>query len=88
MLKNKTGSPVGRPARRLNRRLFGVPQYRLLTLGVLGGVFAFFSIFANNFFTVRSVLNLLVQTSTCLPMYLNGFIVLGAVYMDQIRNRK
>jgi ribose transport system permease protein len=37
---------------------------RLLTLGVLAVLFVIFSVFSNNFFTVRGVLNLLVQTST------------------------
>jgi ribose transport system permease protein len=37
---------------------------RLLTLGILAVMFVVFSAFAHNFFTVRNVLNLLVQTST------------------------
>jgi ribose transport system permease protein len=41
-----------------------VPINRLLTLGILAVMFVVFSAFAHNFFTVRNVLNLLVQTST------------------------
>ncbi|HET6452681.1 MAG TPA: ABC transporter permease [Spirochaetia bacterium] len=45
-------------------RSWPVSVNRLLILGVLAVMFLAFSLFAHNFFTVRSVLNLLIQTST------------------------
>jgi ribose transport system permease protein len=45
-------------------------------------MFAFFSIFANNFFTVRSVLNLLVQTSTFTILSIGSVLVLIAGGVD------
>jgi len=47
-----------------------------LALGVFVVIFAIFSIFANNFFTVRGVLNLLVQTSTFTILSIGSLLVL------------
>jgi ribose transport system permease protein len=64
MMENeKPGSLTEGPVQLLNRSLLGLSLNRLLTLGVFAAMFAIFSIFANNFFTARSVLNLLVQAS-------------------------
>jgi len=47
-----------------------------LTLAVFVILFIFFSIFAHNFFTIRSVLNLLVQTSTFVILAIGATLVL------------
>jgi ribose transport system permease protein len=65
-----------------HRSLFGISLARFLTLGVLVGLFAFFSIFANNFFTVRGVLNLLVQTSTFTILSIGSLLVLVVGCVD------
>lgn len=55
---------------------------RLLLLAVLVVIFALFSIFAHNFFTVRSVLNLLVQTSTFTILGIGATLVLVVGCID------
>jgi len=56
------------------------PQNRrlgtLLILGIVVVMFAVFSIFAHNFFTIRSVLNLLLQTSTFTIVSIGSALVL------------
>ena len=71
-----------RPAQLLNRSLLGLSLNRLLTVGVFAAMFAIFSIFANNFFTVRSVLNLLVQTSTFTLLGIGETLVLVVGCVD------
>ncbi len=46
------------------RSPLGFSLNQLTTLAVFVAIFALFSVFANHFFSVRNVLNLLVQTST------------------------
>jgi ribose transport system permease protein len=76
-MKNEMpGSLAERPAQLLNRSPRGLSLNRLLTLGVFVVMFAIFSIFATNFFTVRSVLNLLVQTCTVTILSIGSALVL------------
>ena len=76
-MENGNTSPlVEKPAHLLNRGLLRFSQNRLLTVGVFVVLFAIFSIFAHNFFTVRSVLNLLVQTSTFTIISIGATLVL------------
>lgn len=67
---------------RIDRSLFGFSLNRLLTFAVFLIMFAFFSIFANNFFTVRGVLNLLVQTSTFTILGISATLVLVVGCVD------
>jgi ribose transport system permease protein len=60
----------------------GFSLKRFFTLGVFVVLFAAFSIFANNFFTVRSVLNLLVQTSTFTILGIGATLVLVVGCVD------
>jgi ribose transport system permease protein len=77
MQENETpGLLVEMPAQRLEGRSPGQSLKSLLTIGVFVVMFAFFSIFANNFFTVRGVLNLLVQTSTFTILSIGSALVL------------
>jgi ribose transport system permease protein len=77
MIENKkAGSFAERPAPLLNSRPPGVSLHRLLTLGVFVIMFTLFAIIANNFFTVRSVLNLLVQSSTFVILSIGATLVL------------
>jgi ribose/xylose/arabinose/galactoside ABC-type transport system permease subunit len=48
----------------------------LLTLGVLAALLLIFSAFSNNFFTVRGMRNLLVQTSTFTIIAIGSTLVL------------
>jgi ribose transport system permease protein len=64
MENNKAGTFLDRPTPLSSRSPFGFSLNRFITLGVFVVIFAFFSIFANNFFTTRNMLNLLIQTST------------------------
>jgi ribose transport system permease protein len=76
-MENKTSFPLAeKPAQLLNRSLLKLSQNRLLILGVFVVLFVTFSIFAHNFFTVRSVLNLLVQTSTFSILSIGSTLVL------------
>lgn len=57
----------------------GVALDRLLTIGALVILFVFFSIVAKNFFTVRNILTLLLQTSTVTLMGLGvTFVIITA----------
>jgi ribose transport system permease protein len=76
MENKKPFSLAERPAQLLNRSLLGLSLNRLLTLGVFVVLFAIFSVFAHNFFTVRSMLNLLVQTSTFTILSIGATVVL------------
>jgi ribose transport system permease protein len=77
MMKNGKLDLLKAPrAPRLNRLPLGLSSNRFLPLAVLAIVFAVFSIFANNFFTVRSVLNLLIQTSTFTILGIGATLVL------------
>jgi ribose transport system permease protein len=77
MLENeKTGSSGDKDAQRLNRSLLGSSWSRLWALAFLGVLFVIFSIFAQHFFTVPSVLNLLVQTSTFTILGIGAALVL------------
>jgi ribose transport system permease protein len=76
MIKNrKLDSLAEKSAPRLWGSL-GLSPNRFLPLAVFVIMFAIFSIFANNFFTVRSVLNLLVQTSTFTILGIGAALVL------------
>jgi ribose transport system permease protein len=72
----KTGSQAEGAPQKLNQGPFRLSMNRLLTLAALVILFVIFSIFANNFFTVRSVLNLLVQTSTFVILSVGATLVL------------
>ena len=82
MENEELGSLTERPAQLLNWSPLGLSLSRLLTLGVFAAMFAIFSIFANNFFTVRSVLNLLVQTSTFTLLGIGETLVLVVGCVD------
>ncbi len=60
----------------------GASSNRLLPLIVFLIMFMTFSIFANNFFTVRGVLNLLVQTSTFTILGIGALMVLVVGCID------
>ena len=60
----------------ISQKPFGISLNGLLAFGVFLILFVFFSIFANNFFSVRGVLNLLVQTSTFVIFSLGETLVL------------
>jgi ribose transport system permease protein len=66
----------------MNWKPLGFSPNRLLPLVGLVIMFAIFSIFANNFFTVRSVLNLLVQTSTFTILGIGATLVLVVGCID------
>jgi ribose transport system permease protein len=75
----KNEKPLGlaeRPRELLTRSPVGPSLNRLLNLGVAVVMFAIFSIFAKNFFTVRSALNLLLQTSTFAILSIGSTLVL------------
>jgi ribose transport system permease protein len=55
---------------------------RLLSLGVLAVLLLIFSVVSNNFFTVRGVLNLLVQTSTFTIIAIGSVLVLIVAGID------
>ena len=77
MIKNeKLDSLAEKVARRLNWSQLRLSSNRLLPLAVFVIIFALFSIFANNFFTIRGVLNLLVQTSTFTILSIGSALVL------------
>jgi ribose transport system permease protein len=60
----------------------GLSSKRLFPLAVLVIMFAIFSIFANNFFTVRGVLTLLIQTSTFTILGIGATLVLVVGCID------
>ena len=66
----------------MNGKSRGLSPDSLLPLAVLVIMFAIFSIFANNYFTVRSVLNLLVQTSTFTILGIGATLVLVVGCID------
>ena len=73
-MDNEKSIPLAKkPVQQLNRSLVKLFQKKLLTLGVFVVLFA---IFAHNFFTVRSMLNLLVQTSTFTILSIGATLVL------------
>ncbi len=78
----KNDSRVEKTAARLNRRSFGLGSNRFALLVIFVVIFVVFSIFANNFFTVRSVLNLLVQTSTFTILSIGATLVLVVGCID------
>jgi ribose transport system permease protein len=83
MVKNKNlDSLAEKTAPRLNWNPLGLLSNRLLHLAVFVIMFAIFSMFANNFFTVRSVLNLLVQTSTFTILSIGSTLVLVVGCID------
>jgi ribose transport system permease protein len=76
-MKNEKSIPFAEDsAPQLKWSLLKLFQKRLLTLGVFVVLFVTFSIFAHNFLTVRSVLNLLVQTSTFTILGIGATLVL------------
>jgi ribose transport system permease protein len=83
MINNeKLDSPADRIAPRIDRGHPGFSSIGLLPLAVLAILFASFSVFANNFFTVRSILNLLVQTSTFTILGIGATLVLVVGCID------
>jgi ribose transport system permease protein len=77
MMKNeRIETSLQTPITLLLHRPFGLSLNRLLMLVVFVVLFTFFSIFANNFFTVRSVLNLLIQASTLIITSIGATLVL------------
>jgi len=70
------GCGAGTPKRWLVRDSLGRSHGWLLTLGLYLAIFAVFSVFSNNFFTIRSLLNLLVQTSTITILSIGSALVL------------
>jgi ribose transport system permease protein len=77
MIRNEDlDSLAEKTASRLDWSPPGSSSNRLLPLAVFLIMFAIFSIFANNFFTVRAVLNLLVQTSTFAILSIGSAMVL------------
>ncbi len=83
MLKNERADSLAEttaPPR--NGSLLGLSSNTLLLLAVLGIMFTTFSIFANNFFTVRGMLNLLVQTSTFTILGIGATLVLVVGCID------
>jgi ribose transport system permease protein len=78
----KPDSLAKKSAPRLNWSSLGLSPNIFLPLAVFVIMFAIFSIFANNFFTVRSVLNLLVQTSTFTILGIGATLVLVVGCID------
>jgi ribose transport system permease protein len=78
----KPDSLAEKSAPRLNWSSLGLSPNIFLPLAVFVIMFAIFSIFANNFFTVRSVLNLLVQTSTFTILGIGATLVLVVGCID------
>ncbi len=77
MLKHeKIDSLVEKTPSRWSWDQLGASSNRFLPLAVVLIMFIVFSIFANNFFTVRGVLNLLVQTSTFTILGIGAMMVL------------
>jgi ribose/xylose/arabinose/galactoside ABC-type transport system permease subunit len=65
MMKNESSESLAeKPVPRLNWTALGLLSNKLLPLTIFVIMYVAFSIFANNFFTVRGILNLLIQTST------------------------
>ncbi|HTX72757.1 MAG TPA: ABC transporter permease [Rectinemataceae bacterium] len=60
----------------------GSPSYSRLILGIVFAMLVIFSIFARNFLTVRSLLNLLLQTSTFTILGIGSMLVLLAGGVD------
>jgi ribose transport system permease protein len=67
---------------RMNWKPLGISPNRLLPLASLVIMYAIFAIFANNFFTGRSALNLLVQTSTFTILGIGATLVLVVGCID------
>jgi ribose transport system permease protein len=82
MGNEKPGSLAENLTLRSNRSALGLSLNRLLTLAIFVIMFTIFSIFANNFFTVRGVLNLLVQTSTFTILGIGATFVLVVGCVD------
>jgi ribose transport system permease protein len=83
MIKNENlDSLAEKTASRLNWSVPGLSSNILLPLVVFVIMFSIFSIFANNFFTIRSVLNLLVQTSIFTILGIGSFLVLVVGCID------
>jgi ribose transport system permease protein len=82
MKNGKLDLLAAQSAPRLNWLSLGLSPNRFLPLAVFVIMFAIFSIFANNFFTVRSVLNLLVQTSTFAILGIGAALVLVVGCID------
>jgi ribose transport system permease protein len=62
--------------------LLGLSPRRLLTLGVFAALFILFSIFARHFFTVRNILNLLIQSSTFSIIAIGATLVMAVGGID------
>ncbi len=83
MIKDqKLDSLPVKAASRLNWRQFVFSPNGFLPFAVLVFLFVAFSFIANNFFTVRSVLNLLVQTSTFTILAIGETLVLVVGCID------
>ncbi len=82
MGNERPGLLAEKPTQRSNRSTLGLSLSRLLPFAVFVTMFTIFSIFANNFFTVRGVLNLLVQTSTFTILSIGACLVLVVGCID------
>ncbi len=82
MISNDLESLAEKTASRLNWSPPGSSLSRLLPLAIFLIMFAIFSIFAKNFFTVRAVLNLLVQTGTFTILSIGSALVLVVGCID------
>jgi ribose transport system permease protein len=78
----KPDSRIEKITAQLRLSPLGLSSNSFLPLVVFVIAFLFFSIFANNFFTVRSVLNLLVQTSTFTILGIGSTLVLVVGCID------
>ncbi len=82
MENNKARTFLEKPKPLLSLSPYGFSLNRLITLGVFLVLFSFFSIFANNFFTVRNLLNLLIQTSTFAILSIGSTVELAVGGID------
>jgi ribose/xylose/arabinose/galactoside ABC-type transport system permease subunit len=77
MMKNESSESLAeKPVPRLNWTALGLLSNKLLPLTIFVIMYVAFSIFANNFFTVRGILNLLIQTSTFTILGISATLVL------------
>jgi ribose transport system permease protein len=82
MIKNQEMDSLQGKAPRLIGNRLRLSTNNLLLLTIFAVIFAFFSIFGSNFFTIRSVLELLVQTSTFTILAIGSATVLVVGCID------
>lgn len=76
MYRNNKEELAGHPDGRIREGQQGSSYGWMLSFGVFALLFVIFSVFSHNFFTVRSVLNLLIQTSTYTIVSIGSALVL------------